>query len=333
MTTCIRNIEGTNIITPVGSRGCYGHNRLINDIVKAVLEAHPDFIAQVVDADHLNGRPMLESLSLPINNGATISTTQEVHKLKNKIDYTRKDHVELVTNWIIDNGDTTINFIEGLDENFAHMNGINKQMYVKGLRECVQHDINLFKKTGIDDKEVIIIGDINASLASGTTGLDNLAFKINRDVNSLSPEKVKEHVTTAFKNSNDRSSVPFCGQKLVTKSPERIRLNTTKFRNALQSLYEIVEMLCPAAHKDSDLQDSFQQTQATLKGKNLILDDAEALLRHGPTRARNNKPIVSKNGNVTSDSQLNWHGQNVNNSVPGTSSGNTEFKPPFQPPL
>ena len=97
MTTCIRNIEGTNIVTPVGSRGCYARNRLINDIVKTVLEAHPDFISQVVDANHLNGRPMLESLGLSINNGATISTTQEVHKLKSKIDYTRKDHVESVT--------------------------------------------------------------------------------------------------------------------------------------------------------------------------------------------------------------------------------------------
>ena len=37
MKTCIRNIEGTNIITPVGSRGCYAHNRLINEIVKTVL--------------------------------------------------------------------------------------------------------------------------------------------------------------------------------------------------------------------------------------------------------------------------------------------------------
>ena len=213
------------------------------------------------------------------------------------------------------------------------MNGIDKELYVKGLRECVQHDLTLFKNTGIDNKEGIIIGDINSSLASGTTGLYNLPFKINRDANFLSPEKVKEHVTTAFKKSNTRSSVPFCGQKLVTKSPERLKLNTNKYKNALQSLYEIVEILCPATYKNSDLQDSFQQTQATLKGKNLILDDAEALLGHGPTRTQNNKPIVSKNSNVTSDSQLNWYGQNVNNSVPGTSSGNPEFKPPFQPPL
>ena len=197
----------------------------------------------------------------------------------------------------------------------------------------MQQDITFFKNTGIDNKESIIIGDINATLASGSTGLDNLASKRNRNASSLSPEKVKEHVTTVFRNSDTRSSLPFCGQKLVTKNPETLKLNTNKYKNGLQFLYEIVEILCPAAYKDSDLQDSFQQTQATLKGQNLKLDNAEALLRDGLTRTQNNKPIVLKNGNVTSDSQLKWYGQNVDNSVPGTSSGNPEFKPPFQPPL
>ena len=57
---------------------------------------------------NLHGRPMLESLGISVNSASAISITEEVHQMKNKIDFTRKHDIKTVTDWMIDNSDETI---------------------------------------------------------------------------------------------------------------------------------------------------------------------------------------------------------------------------------
>ena len=138
------------------------------------------------------------------------------------------------------------------------MNGIEKAYYVLGLRECVQHDITLFLNTGIDNEEDVITGDVNTVLANTSAGLDNLSDKIHRNAFSLSPENVAKHVTTAFTNSQIRSSVPFCDQQVVTQSPKHLKLTSSRYKNVFNFLYEIVKELCLEAYKNPALQDVIQ---------------------------------------------------------------------------
>ena len=336
----IHNIEGTHLISPVGSTGCYGHTEQFNTIISYVLKSHPDWFLQPCDADHLIERRDSESLGMSRRNGATILLTPKVHQLKSKIDLNRDPDVTQVSQWILRTGEKTLDFLQNLDPEFAEANGINQELVAKQLEGCIKHDTQQFFKTQIDDKEGLPISDVNKSLKITTNSLENLSTKINNNCSSLDEKKVGQISFTAFENATQRAAFAHANTERLEKNPERVAHSFEQMENALNSLFNSIKRYCPDAVRNFDLQDSHHAVEMALKGKN-----KEALLDLNSARDsnvinQNFTGIAPRTAVVTNDAPLEWLGNTAENQPIISenqkiisSSNNQQFTPPFQPPL
>ena len=324
----------------MGSTGCYGHTEQVNNIISYVLEAHPEWLSQQCDADHLIESRDLESLAMSRRNAATILLTPRVHKLKTKLDITRDADVTQVSHWIARTGEKTITFLQNLDPDFAQQNGIDQELITKQLEGCIQHDTQTFFKTHIDDTEGLPISDVNKSLKLAANSLHTISAKINNNSSCLNEKRVGELAFTAFQNSTERAAFAHANKERLEQNPERVAHSFEQMKNGIDSLFNCIQRYCPNAVRNFALQDAHYAVETALKGQNkeALLD--ENLARENGIIMTNFKNIASRTAPVTDDVQLEWLGNLpedqpviLENQKIIPSSKNQQFKPPFQPPL
>ena len=276
------NAEGTPILlfNADSTHGQYKYNKgitkVFNEIIVEFVKKNPDmgFILEYRSgkAEHPNQKNQLESILLSQRESGTYQLDKSVHNLKTKeLNNIMPSGIKTIPEWLIYNGEETINFLQKeWNEGRLTKSVESFDMFNDAIRNCIQLDIDNFKKTGLPDTATTFPGHIR-SVSMGA----NDCARFNRlvatsDWETVDVRKVEDFSIKLLIKAQLRAAYIHKGMHLF---PEDSRAHQTQlydsqtFITNLTRLVTTLEAKLPHLLVDASFQNEWANFKEVLAGR------------------------------------------------------------------
>ncbi len=263
-----------------GTHGRYKHNKgitkAINNVIIDFVINNPglDFLLEYRsgEAEHPNQKNQLESLLLTQREAGTYQLGGTAHKKKTSdLNNIMPSTIKTIPEWFIYNGDQTIDYLEKL-WNEGHLTDSVEsfEMFKDAIRNCIQLDIDNFRKSGLPDTAIEFPGQIRAMAVGANDCARFNRLILTSDWDTVDKSKVEAFVKRLLTKAQVRAAYIHKGMHMFpqdSRAHQAQLCDSETFIHNFTRLMNTLQKKLPHLQHDASFQNNLDNFKKVIDGQ------------------------------------------------------------------